>query len=186
MGWTFREADVDNNTRLQLVMQEYDFEESRFISKVIYGSQNGSVCYLAVRRTSLITGESKVYGVVVLTAIDRKSDYNFGTKPISEDMGPHYYCAPKKLISLLSPTTSAWANEWRQQCLANVGKRNKRSRDARRLREFPCGTKLKLGDRNETRVVICEISGRRCYKIIDRWIRVPTKYVLNYGFTVER
>lgn len=186
MGWIFKPEDVKNYTRLQIVMDQVNYTCDKYTDKVVYGKQYGSACYLAVRTTNHETGESRTNGLVVLTSIRKDETCNFGTKYISEDMGPHYYCAPKKLIELLSPTDSEFANNWRQQCLANVKKSALRKKDADILRSLPETAIIKVGDPEGTRVMPYYFSGRRRYKIIGRWARLSTSYILNYGFEVEQ
>lgn len=185
MGWIFRPEDTHNYTRLQIVTDQVNYTCEKYTDKVVYGRQRGSVCYLAVRTTNHETNESVVNGLVVLTSIDSKSSFNFGTKYISETMGPHYYHAPKKLIEMLSPTDSKFANEWRQQCLSNVGKNTKRKKDAEILRSLPLGSVIRIADPAGTRVSPYMFSGHRRYKVLDRWARVTTSYILNFGFEVE-
>lgn len=185
MGWTFENADTLNHTRLQLVKEMCEWSNDDYSHKVAYAYQNGSVCYLAVRRTHLRTGESTVYGLVVLTAIRNDDYYNFGTKFIEESAGPCYYCAPKKLIAMLSPTVSNYANEWRKTCLENHQRRSSRKKEAALLRSLPLGSVIRVHDPIETRVTPYEHSGRRRYKIVGRWARMSTHVILNYGFTVE-
>lgn len=185
MGWLFRMEDIHNYTRLQLVIDQVNYSCEQYTDKVVYGKQYGAVCYLAVKTTNHVTGESRTSGVVVLTSIRKNDTHNFGTKFISEGMGPHYYRAPKRLINMLSPTDSEFANEWRRQCLENVGKSTRRSKDAALLRSLPEGTIIRIGDPAGTRVAPHIFSGHRYYKLVDQWKRVSTSYVLNYGFTVE-
>lgn len=185
MGWLFKPADTKHNTRLQLVIDDINFSDDTATSKVIYGKQNGSVCYLAVNYKKHATGEEITYGLVALTAIDNRDFCNFGTKYISEDMGPNYFGAPKRLINLLSPTQSEYANNWRQECLANVGRTTKRAKDAEILRNLPLDTVIRVNDPSGTIVTPYIHQGKRCYKIVDRWARLSVKYILNYGFEVE-
>ena len=40
----------------------------------------------------------------------------FGYKDMDETCGPNYYNAPKKLLEMLTPIESEWANQWRADC----------------------------------------------------------------------
>lgn len=40
----------------------------------------------------------------------------FGYKDMDETCGPNYYNAPKKLLEMLTPIESEWANQWRANC----------------------------------------------------------------------
>lgn len=184
MGWLFKWADITNRSRLQIVCENIEEDNDKFSHKVVYGSQNGSVCYLACKRTEKSTGESIVYGLVVLTAIRSNEFCNFGMKEISEFCGPNYYCAPKKLIDMLSPTDHEWALEWRRQCVENSFRVTKRGKDAKILRELPLNTTIRVNDPSGTVVIPYLHCGKRRYKIVDQWARLSTKYILNYGFEI--
>lgn len=49
-----------------------------------------------------------------------KDHYNCCVKSMSEHDGPYYYNCPEKILKLLTPTDSEWANNWREKCWANV------------------------------------------------------------------
>lgn len=184
MGWLFTDECVKGESRLSIVRRRIESETEKFSWKAVYASQNGSVCYLAVRRTNKETGESIIYGLVVLTAIRSDDTYNFGMKEMSEDCGPNYYCAPKKLIAMLSPTDNKYALEWRKQCLENIRRTTCRKKDAEILRNLPQDTVIRVKDPHGTLVSPYMQSGRRRYKIIGRWARLSTYYILNYGYEI--
>lgn len=65
--------------------------------------------YWAVR--TIATGE--VFAVV---AIVTRHNAQIGIKLVDEGMGPNDYKCPLRILNLLSPTDSKYANEWREQC----------------------------------------------------------------------
>lgn len=79
--------------------------------EVVYSSMVNSVYYAAMKGSG-----NEIYGLVCLTTI---TDGHFSYKPITEDMGPHYYNCPNTVLRRLTPTTNNWALEWREKCKAN-------------------------------------------------------------------
>lgn len=57
----------------------------------------------------------KVIGGVVLIKFD---DGEFAYKVLTEDMGPHFYDCPARILNKLSDTDSRWAMQWRNKCRA--------------------------------------------------------------------
>lgn len=88
-------------------------------NKIIYYTKRGSTAYLACKYVSQ-DGREWVYALVLLCSQYRGSK---GYKPVDEDMGPLEYEAPKKLIDLLTPTDSEYANYWRKKCLELAAKK---------------------------------------------------------------
>lgn len=56
-----------------------------------------------------------VFGMVCLIQRTR-GYYNFGYKDMEESMGPCAYDCPDRILDLLTPTQSKYANEWRETC----------------------------------------------------------------------
>lgn len=68
----------------------------------------------------------ETWALVVLMANVRGDSYtNFWYKELSDSMGPGEDDCPTKILDLLTPTDSEWANEWRDRCRANADKRAK-------------------------------------------------------------
>jgi hypothetical protein len=81
--------------------------------------------YAAVEMVHRKTGERRVWAAVFLLGYGRRSydDHNFGWKDMSEDMGPCEAECPERILNLLTPTDSEYANEWRARCRANIAAR---------------------------------------------------------------
>lgn len=92
--------------------------------EVVKSSMRGSVYYAAIRRTDKQSGESRIFGCVCLTSVDSNDYFNFSYKSMSEDMGPNESKCPLSILSLLSPTESEWALEWRKRCRENAKDKN--------------------------------------------------------------
>jgi hypothetical protein len=78
--------------------------------------------------------EQEVIGMVILTYVSDKD--NFGYKVISETCGPCYYDCPKSILNVLTPTDSAYAQEWRHKCYDNLAKPS--------ISKLPIGTEIQF------------------------------------------
>ena len=76
---------------------------------------------------------SYVFAAVFLT---RRHDGEWGYKEMDECVGPVEANAPRKLIKMLSPTSSEWANQWRESCLRNATLKSRKLVDGDII-EFP-------------------------------------------------
>ena len=92
----------------------------------------------------------EIFGTVILTSVDMKDYYNFSYKEITETMGPCEDHCPIGIINLLTPTTSEWANQWRDRCREYA--KNKNSSNS--LSKVPVGTKIKYTDYNGEEVIL--------------------------------
>lgn len=66
----------------------------------------------------------EVFALVVLKR-SQPGYHNFGYKGMDETMGPGYHGAPAKILDLLTPTDSEWANQWRDKCRETIAHRAK-------------------------------------------------------------
>lgn len=82
--------------------------------------------YAAIERKNIETGERHVFAVVFLLRFVPKEYHNFGYKDMSEDMGPCECDCPERVLKLLTPTDSEYANDWRARCWANINARKAR------------------------------------------------------------
>lgn len=151
----------------------------------VHISQKGTVWYAAVRNE--ITGGSKdapgdferdatggyTFAAVFLT---RRENGGWGYKDMDETMGPNEAQAPLKLIDLLSPTTSQWAQDWRQKCRDNaaLASRSLKAGDVIRLEQplrftdgserqtFRVSTDKYPGARRSRTVFVCTETGTAC------------------------
>lgn len=65
-------------------------------------------------------GTREVWCAVLKVSWHPKDHYNCCVKSMSEFEGPYYHNCPEKILKLLTPTDSEWANAWREKCWANV------------------------------------------------------------------
>ncbi len=71
--------------------------------------------YAAVRNKT----DGQVWAWVCLIQRTR-GEYNFGYKSMDESMGPNEAECPARILDLLTPTESQWANEWREACRKRI------------------------------------------------------------------
>lgn len=95
--------------------------------------------YAAVEQVNKETGERQVWAAVIKVTQTR-GEFGFCYKDMDETMGPYYYDCPAKILDLLTPTESEYANEWRARCRRNL------EAAAERKKLVRPGTVLKYGD----------------------------------------
>lgn len=112
--------------------------------------------YAAIERKNTETGERSVFAVIFLLRHVPKDEYNFGYKDMSEDMGPCETECPERILKLLTPTDSEWANQWRAACWARINARKARPK-------IVPGTVLRYGGKDYT---VEKALGPRGYSVL--------------------
>ena len=77
--------------------------------------------------------ENGTVGAVVILIKRTKGDFNFGSKSMTELMGPYYTNCPKRILDLLDPVETVCtyqtgiesATRWRTACLETIANRTK-------------------------------------------------------------
>lgn len=127
MGWLFYDHTPANiAAEIRRICTADDGQRS--IAPVAI-SRVGKVWYVAVKASfatpelaqasslarafTLQPDHSYTFGAVILTERDGSQ---WGYKDMDETMGPVESAAPMQVIELLSPTTNAYANDWRDRC----------------------------------------------------------------------
>lgn len=92
--------------------------------KFEYLTQKGNIFYGVMRREDRHTGEFKHFGIVIKTSMHREPSgaQEFCYKDMTEDMGPCYYDAPRKMLDMLdklAANPAGHAAEWRAKCRSN-------------------------------------------------------------------
>lgn len=121
MGWDYQHVDSPIN-RVELMMKEYTWESETKRYTPLKGVCVNQVVYLAVEEYCKQTQEKNVFAIVAQTRV-AQDYFNFGFKGNSEDCGPCFYDCPASILDLLTPTTSKWANEWREKCREKINKK---------------------------------------------------------------
>ena len=126
MGWSFEHRDKGEMTNREWVEGQYT--SGRY--EVLDVATKNMVMYVAIKNTEtgLVSAE------VILTQWTRSTDYfNFGTKGMSESMGPCEDNCPKRILDKLSPLDDLygpdvpgeeggrqWAGAWRARAYARL------------------------------------------------------------------
>lgn len=71
--------------------------------------------YAALEIIDKATGERRVTALVILLGF-YKGHENFGWKDMDESMGPNEAECPERILDLLTPIDSEYANNWRKRC----------------------------------------------------------------------
>jgi hypothetical protein len=92
-----------------------------------------------------------------------KKDYhNFGYKDMDESAGPYQAECPERILKLLTPTTSQYAQQWRDACWAKITAKKAKP-------VINVGTALTYGG---VHYVVNMVLGRRGYQVINPQGRV--------------
>lgn len=112
MGWTYARFTPRTKT-----------EAAEFLTRELLGNTgralahawHGSTLYAAIQED-----DGTTWGLVVLTKTNRRDPdgFCFGYKEMSEDMGPYHIDCPPRILDLLTPTSSTFAQDWRARCRA--------------------------------------------------------------------
>lgn len=182
MGWdgVFM-ACPHGKDRIKEATRNYTWEDDNRKVTLLDAALVGTTVYAAVEVIVKETGKRDVRASVILTAYDKK-DGCFMTKHIGEESGPHRYKCPKRILNMLTPIESEWANNWRNECrryhekLAENGKKS-----AGRL---PVGTKIRLHnpDATELRVEMNPYTGRK--RFVGFGCHASTRCVNSWGFDI--
>jgi hypothetical protein len=107
MGTTYVN-DTAHLTPTEFIRKQIECERN----KILAISLKGSVAYMACQYRDG-DGKTHVYGLVCQLF---KDGNDRGYKPVEETMGPFESDCPARILDLLTPTDSQYANEWRERC----------------------------------------------------------------------
>ena len=113
MGWTSRDRMRDKTVAEQILYENRNWPGVKILA---HGTKGGAF-YAAVKNLKT----QDVFAYVV--AYDVRRGYygtELSTKDMDETMGPVENKAPRKVLALLTPIDSKYANEWRAECWENV------------------------------------------------------------------
>lgn len=123
--------------------------------KVVKSALVGSVYYAAIENLKrygerqpdgsrpiedIPEAERETWAAVFLTTTDSRDYFNFSYKDMSEDMEPAECDCPASILSLLSPTDSEYANDWRERCRKNI----EAKKDPHALKNLPIGAVIRF------------------------------------------
>lgn len=166
MGWTTTHKPANISAKEFIERELLVWTSPTHQYRVLDGGvKNFRTYYGAVEKVELATGVRDVFAVIVLLSYSRDY-YNFGYKDMSEDMGPYQTDCPARILDLLTPTTSQYANDWRRACRDKLARKAvaKKSQAA-----ITVGTALNYAGVN---YVVNMDLGRRGYQVINPQGRV--------------
>ena len=119
MGWTSSHRSSNQSVKDYLIEEINETGKTATFKVLDIAIVKRNTAYLAVKRTSIDTGKSEVFAMVILICYGR-GQFNITTKEMSEDMGPFYYDCPARILDLLTPSDHTEAVLWRERCRANL------------------------------------------------------------------
>jgi hypothetical protein len=108
MGWTYFHREKSQSVK-DTLMKEFRSDKWEWLDFAVVKFRTA---YAAIRNKE--TGE--VFALVCLLGYRKNDYYNFGYKDMDETMGPCESECPQRILKLLTPTDSEWANQWRKRC----------------------------------------------------------------------
>lgn len=126
MGWTetMYYNKLSHKERREEMDKLYTWENDTCTVKPLSSTIKNNVYYGAIERVEKQTGERTVTCAITLLSVRKEGlVYWYGYKDMDETMGVNgCYDCPKKILDLLTPTTSECANKWREKCREQSGK----------------------------------------------------------------
>ena len=119
MGWTSSHRSSNQSVKDYLIEEINETGKTATFKVLDIAIVKRNTAYLAVKRTSIDTGKSEVFAMVILIRYGR-GQFNITTKEMGEDMGPFYYDCPARILDILTPTDHTEAVLWRERCRANL------------------------------------------------------------------
>jgi hypothetical protein len=118
MGWTYSQHLDGHAGPKQYLDALLTFERPCGRTKVLRSALVRMRVYYAAVEDVSDDGGRDVWAAVCLVDYNRRVRDGFimGCKEMTEDMGPCEAECPQEIIDLLTPTESAYANEWRERC----------------------------------------------------------------------
>ena len=134
MGWTYTHKDPSVPPKEFFANRfNYQHEDGRYGKIIAFALKNLRTAYAAYEVWSPELGK-EVVGLVILVNYAPSDYYNFGFKEMEESMGPFESECPEKILKLLTPTDSEYANNWRNRCWENIRKSKRKRTKGLRIR----------------------------------------------------
>lgn len=130
MGWFYQHRGKGTSIK-EFFETEFNFENEKKSSKVLdCKTVKLRTAYIALEHTVKATGDRKVFAIACMLDYQPLDAYNFGYKPVDEDMGPTADECPESILRLLTPTnllytgqSKTWAESWRGRCWDRINAR---------------------------------------------------------------
>ena len=116
MGWSSNEIYCFGS--FEKHMSQYNWENETVKNVLLdYAVVNRSTVYAAIELTKKDTGIKRVWALIILFTFNRKE---YAWKEMDETCGPYEILCPKRILKLLTPTTSEYALKWRKNCWDHI------------------------------------------------------------------
>lgn len=182
MGWDGTFMDCPNGKdRIKKVTEHYTWENDHVKVTLLDAALVGTTVYAAVEVIEKETMERNVRASVILTSYDKR-DRCFLEKHIGEESGPHQYKCPKRILDMLTPIDSDWANDWRDNCRKyhdELALRRKLSAGS-----LPVGTKIRLHNPDATELRVLQNPYTKRKDFVGFGCRASTRCVNSWGWDV--
>lgn len=148
--------------------------------------------YSVVRRTTLyaaveiLNKTTQQKEVIAFVSLFRFSRYDYMVKDMDESMGPCECSCPARILNLLTPTTSEYANKWRKTCWDNIRKRNFKMEEGQQFVKPGSSRVLTLHKKTKWRGTwecTMESNDPGDANIIEQVYHVTKNYLNAYGYT---
>lgn len=110
--------------------------------RVLKSAMVGSTYYAAVEKIES-DGNREVWAAIFLTCGKSNDGTKWGYKDMDETMLPFYYDCPAGILALLTPTDSANANKWREECRKTLAAKAEKRKNGEKL-YVPAGVFAKV------------------------------------------
>lgn len=110
MGW----ATYYEKFNLKRYVSKFDLQHAEILD---YAYVNFSEVYIAMRSRRT----NDVFVVIGFVQVHKGASYS--SKEFSEDSGVYWYNCPERILKLLTPATTNYAQHWRDQCWQQVHRR---------------------------------------------------------------
>jgi hypothetical protein len=152
-------------------MEGYNWEnETAKVTLLDYAVINRTQVYAALERV-LKTPEQErsVHAITINFTFNSKE---FSWKDVSEESGPYMTSCPERILNLLTPTDSEYANKWRAACREKIACRGFKMKEGLVLRRKGSDDVYVLKHKYGKQSWLCYKADNpsRDYSISKRWI----------------
>ncbi len=161
MGWTYTNKPSYISAKEYIEKNCLTWTSDTHDYRVLDGGvKNFRTYYGAVEKVNKATGAREVFAVIFMLNFC-KDYHNFGYKDMDESCGPYQAECPERILKLLTPTTSQYAQQWRDACWANI---NKKAVAKTTKETIKVGTAIELYGKS---YVVNMLLGRRGFQVIN-------------------
>lgn len=183
MGWSghYMRFCPKGKQRIFEATKGYTWEDEHRKVTLLDAVLVGTTVYAAVEVITKETGKCDVRASVILTNYDRR-DNHFMTKHIGEESGPTQCACPKKILDMLTPIDSQWANEWREACLKHHEKQAMRRKMS--AGKLPVGTVIRLNNPQKTVLTVRKNPYTKRKDFVGMHCHASVRCVNSWGYEI--